>query len=126
MIAGVSWKSLAANAREWFGLKREAGQREALVETIRSALDILFDHKVFGRNPLPGQDPYRLLNRMPLESLVNEIGGVEGETEKVTFKELTEQQWGSLVSLGALKVGLSRLRSGPVILRSKVKASSMS
>lgn len=104
MIAGVSWKSLAANAREWFGLKREAGQREALVETIRSALDILFDHKVFGRNPLPGQDPYRLLNRMPLENLVNEVGGVESETEKVTFKELTEQQWGSLVSLGALKV----------------------
>ncbi|MBU6950079.1 phosphate ABC transporter substrate-binding/OmpA family protein [Hahella sp. HN01] len=109
LLSGVEWKSLTENAEDWFGVGRRNAGREYLVDTIESAVGILLDDKVFSRNPIPNNDPYRLLTSAPIKELYDtlatgEFAGESSSAEKARFRALAASEWERLREFGALKV----------------------
>ncbi len=115
MLHGVEWVSMADNAGRWFGLSigAETGD-EGLVDTIESTVQILLESGDFPRSPIPGGDPYRLLNSTFVESLLKS-GGVEHLGPAAAahdFPPLDDRAWGLLKEVGTLKVLPITFQSG--------------
>ena len=123
MLQGVEWKNLTDNSLNWFGISQggELGY-EGLIDSIESALDIAEQSGGMKKNPLPGADPYRLLNRQFVENLYTRFSkgqfGVSaaGQSKGVTFEPLSSSQWKSLKEIGTLRVRPITFQSGTAFL----------
>jgi len=108
MLKGVEWKSLTDNVIDWFGAASNVtGSNEGLITSIENTLDIFEQNGVTGKNVLPGNDPYRLINSTFIKNLFNKTINQprSGKTKlKQTFTALTSQQWAQLREIGTLKI----------------------
>lgn len=111
MLKGVEWATLTTNVQNWFGKSSGGYSDEALIMSIESAVDILIEHNDFNSNPIPDEDPYRLINSQFVEELslaFNNQGGFSGQgnninKKKILFRPLSNGQWDKLDSIGSLK-----------------------
>ncbi len=122
MLAGVAWVNLHDNARVWYGVSGKDGLgHQGLVDSIDATLQILTDSGDFTSNPLPDQDPYRVIYSEPVEWLYN--NGVfstfgtqtpKAEADSLTraFDALPDASWSQLREIGTLKVRPITFQSG--------------
>ena len=122
MLKGVSWVNFGENCENWFGVTIPGNPaREDLLETIESTASILMAAGDFSHNPVPDEDPYRLVNSSYLETLYTQ--GMAGFTPQggqanvnssleTRFSPLDEQAWNRLKEVGALKVEPIVFQSG--------------
>lgn len=111
LLKGVKWTSLNDNVRNWYGISDQGFSDEALILSIESAVDILLENKDFNSNPIPDEDPYRLVNSQFVEELnklfISENGfstqGAQSPNQSSAFGALTSAQWGKLETVGSLK-----------------------
>lgn len=110
LLKGVEWVSLIDNVQDWYGISNSYSD-EALIMSIESALDILLENNDFNSNPIPDEDPYRLINSQFINELnsafINNSGFTQ-QSNKIrspaqTFKPLSAQEWGQLETIGSLK-----------------------
>jgi outer membrane protein OmpA-like peptidoglycan-associated protein/ABC-type nitrate/sulfonate/bicarbonate transport system substrate-binding protein len=111
LLNGVAWQTLADNVSRWYGLgERTQRREEALIDTLLSTLQILVDSGALKGNPIPGEDPYRLIHSAFLADLygkrVPAPPAKEGEPRAgdEAFPPLTRQQWESMREIGTLKI----------------------
>lgn len=117
MLKGVKWVNFSENCEKWFGISAPGGcTDEGLTDTIDSTVRILVNAGDFSQNPIPGEDPYRLINSSFLEKLfVNGISGFSGSgfgksipvsfnSIAAIFTPLDEAHWNSLKEVGTLKL----------------------
>lgn len=119
MIKGVAWVNLDENASKWFGVSSSGGfATEGLIETIDSAVQILTDYGDFQKNPIPDEDPYRLVLSDIISNLyANGIRGqfgvantsplnsqFAGSSLEKEFAALNDKGWNALREVGTLKV----------------------
>ncbi len=111
LLKGVKWATLVENVRNWYGITAGGYSDEALILSIESAVDILLEHEDFNVNPIPDEDPYRLVNSQFVEELnrlfSNQGGfaqqGAQSALVDVKFAPLTDAQWDRLETIGSLK-----------------------
>ena len=111
LLKGVRWASLIENVRDWYGISDQSYSDEALIMSIESAVDILLGNSDFRSNPIPDEDPYRLVNSQFVEELnklfVSNTGfkgqGATASNQNITFEPLTFAQWNRLDTIGSLK-----------------------
>lgn len=111
LLQGVKWVSLIDNVRDWYGISDSGFSDEALILSIESAVDILLENNDFGGNPIPDEDPYRLINSQFVEQLnqhfINNAGfsakGAQSSKRSLIFTPLTDAQWNRLETIGSLK-----------------------
>ena len=133
MIRGVKWITLYESVYEWFGTETQGGLPvEWMVDTIQSTVKILVASGIFPRNPIPGEDPYRLLYSEPLASLYKNEGAAglveasaasaaanvfAGDPLTKDFAPLTIAQWEKeLRAVGTLKIEPITFQSGTAVL----------
>ena len=110
LLKGVKWVSLIDNAQDWYGISTTYSD-EALIMSIESALDILLENNDFNTNPIPDEDPYRLINSQFIDELnkafISNTGfGQKSNTTRSntpSFKPLSASEWGQLETIGSLK-----------------------
>jgi len=124
MLEGVRFATLQDNGLEWFGLQaRGQYSREGIVDAIEATTQILIDAGDFRENPLPNEDPYRILYSEPLEWLfsngafttIADTSSVDGSlTDPLTraFPALRDAEWDTLREIGTLKVRPITFQSG--------------
>jgi outer membrane protein OmpA-like peptidoglycan-associated protein len=107
MLNGVAWVGLSDNFNAWLG---GAGGDDGLVDAIQSTMKILTDSGDFKANPLPDQDPYRIINRQFLSAIyLKTVTGSApasspgAQSLERQFKPLSEQAWSALREVGTLK-----------------------
>jgi len=110
MLQGISWVSLYANARKWFGVS-VSGQKSdfAIYDTIESTIKIQIDYGDFKKSPLPDEDPRRVVFSKPVEELYK--NGILPEKENINltsslekdFEPLDEGGWKNLREVGTLR-----------------------
>lgn len=110
LLKGVAWATLLDNAGQWYGVNDTGYSEEALISSIESAVDILVSNKDFNANPLPDEDPYRLVNSRFVQELNQQFSSsgfgqsATGSADKqVKFLPLTDAQWDRLETIGSLK-----------------------
>jgi outer membrane protein OmpA-like peptidoglycan-associated protein len=112
MLAGVAWADVVDNGEHWFAATPGASASEALIDTINSTVEILIKAGDFSSNPLPDQDPYRLINSQFIAALYKGHGGTSARrAASPSFEPLDSQAWAQLPEVGALKIepiGFSR------------------
>ena len=59
MLGGVAWAGLSDNAQTWLG---GTPTSNGVVDVIQSTLRVLTESSALPGNPLPDQDPYRIIN----------------------------------------------------------------
>lgn len=110
MLEGIEWQTLSQNAEKWYGINPSNDiAREALIDTIEAAVDILIDYGTLTKNPIPNRDPYRITNNTFIshlfESLMASSGfGAKTENKQQTFSPLADSGWLNLKEIGTLKV----------------------
>lgn len=118
MLRGVAWAGLLDNGLDWFGTANATpGTNDGLIESIEVSLDILKSNGDFRTNPLPGKDPYRIINSHFIDKLYQSGASV---TTKSTgknslsgdFTPLTKDEWKHLKKVGTLKVEPVSFRRG--------------
>lgn len=115
MLAGVAWANLTDNFEVWLGATPDAN---AMVGVIRSTLRILAETGAVSGDPLPDQDPYRIVNSQFVGATYTATAtGQRGVTAPATaldqqFKELPEERWAQLREVGTLKALNVSFRSG--------------
>ncbi|MDC0662921.1 phosphate ABC transporter substrate-binding/OmpA family protein [Marinobacter sp. SS21] len=116
LLDGVSWKTLTDNVHDWFGGSQTgAAGHQHLVDAIDSAIHILTDDGVFDRSPLPGNDPYRLINSSLTKALYHSLatGNLSGSSQNPNrFRPLDNEEWAQLRPVGLLKVEPIAFASG--------------
>ncbi len=119
MLQGVAWMTLHDNASRWFGLaQRGQFAKDGIVDAIDATLQILTEAGDFAGDPLPDQDPYRILHSEPLEFLFSEgsFGAFAGDGAEQgsarDFGPLDEAGWEKLREVGTLKVRPITFQSG--------------
>jgi outer membrane protein OmpA-like peptidoglycan-associated protein/ABC-type nitrate/sulfonate/bicarbonate transport system substrate-binding protein len=133
MLRGVAWATLNDNAFEWLGVNANGTKGDnGLVATIESTWRTLVASGDFSTNPLPAQDPYRLVNNSFVTSLITK--GMSGFTTlgvheqnvqaplSEKFGELTLAQWQGLKEVGSLKIEPITFQSGSDVLTDDGKA----
>lgn len=123
MLGGVAWVNFGSNCENWFGVAAPGGvAEEGLVDTIYSTSSILVNAGDFKDNPIPYDDPYRLINSSFLEDLY--ASGMTGFTVNTStasapvnslearFAPLDESGWNALREVGALKIEPIVFQSG--------------
>ncbi len=118
MLQGVAWAGLLDNGLDWFGTTSTlAGTNDGLIESIEVSLEILQSNGDFRGNPLPDNDPYRIINSHFIEKLYQ--SGAAGIAEPAgkdslsgDFTPLTEAEWKYLKKVGTLKVEPVSFRRG--------------
>ncbi|SMF57312.1 phosphate ABC transporter substrate-binding/OmpA family protein [Pseudobacteriovorax antillogorgiicola] len=115
MLKGVSWQTLHSNGSKWFGLSVGSKMsHEYLVDTIESAVDIMQQTGKITKHPLPDENPYIVMNRSFVESLL--AGGISMGNEQdeaiAEFDALSDLQWEQLTDVGSLKVRPITFQSG--------------
>jgi outer membrane protein OmpA-like peptidoglycan-associated protein len=122
IIKGISWVNLYDNATVWMGVAG-AGQvpSYALIETIESTLKVLKDKDIgdLSSNPLPSEDPRRIINSEFVRALFGEgvaptasSGAVATSSLEKQFSPLDEGGWKNLREIGTLKVRPILFQSG--------------
>jgi outer membrane protein OmpA-like peptidoglycan-associated protein len=119
MLKGVRWTTLTENARDWFGIGKDARPGGlALIETLEATAQVLVDSGDFRENPIPERDPYRLQHRVFVEELYKTGSAQAGDAAPQAaagerpFQELTDAQWDKLTEIGTLKVRPITFASG--------------
>jgi len=115
MLKGVEWINFNENCENWFGISAPGNYAdEGVIDTIESTVKILINTGDFSDSPVPGKDPYRLINSSFLESLYTK--GDAGFTKpgaavptavnslETKFAPLNEAGWNALREVGTLKV----------------------
>lgn len=125
MIKGVKWVNMTENCEEWFGISAPgATSNMSVIDTIDSTVKILIAAGDYGKNPLPDEDPYRLIDSSFLQDLY--VNGVIGFTTpaansksggftnslETKFSLLDEDGWAKLQEVGTLKMDPIIFRSG--------------
>ncbi|KJR42732.1 OmpA/MotB domain-containing protein [Candidatus Magnetoovum chiemensis] len=125
MLKGAALVNLTDNAEKWFGISLPASASSAsmenLVDTIDSVIDTLIISGDFSSNPLPDEDPYRIINSKTIEQLY--VHGISGQFDsqgkkpaidslKDKFLPLTDEQWETLKEVGTLKTRPITFMSG--------------
>lgn len=107
MLNGVAWVGLSDNFQSWLG---GAGGADGLVDAIQSTVKILVASGDFRDNPIPDQDPYRIINRQFLSAIyvktvtgAGSAGSPAAQSLERQFKPLGEQGWAALKDVGTLK-----------------------
>lgn len=111
LLRGVKWASLIDNVQTWYGITNSGYSEEALIMSIESAVDILIENNNFNANPLPNEDPYRLVNSGFVQELNEHFvnnGGFKSPSASqqgaaAMFAALTDKQWNRLETIGSLK-----------------------
>jgi outer membrane protein OmpA-like peptidoglycan-associated protein/ABC-type amino acid transport substrate-binding protein len=127
MLKGVSWVNFGRNCEDWFDVSAPGGYAsQGLVDTIYSTASILVNAGDFSTNPIPDDDPYRLINSGFLEDLFS--SGLTGFTTEskpgqgaansleARFAPLDAKGWNSMKEVGALKVEPIIFQSGSIDL----------
>ena len=133
MLRGVSWVNFNQNCETWFAVSAPgATAREGLVETIESTASILISAGDFRQSPVPGNDPYRIIDSTFLESLYTSgLGGFttpgadgHGNTDTLAarFSPLSDSEWDGLKEVGNLKLDPIVFQSGSSALDLLAKA----
>lgn len=106
-LKGVAWVGLGDNFQMWMG---GGGGAEGLVDSIQSTVKILVDSGDFKSNPIPDQDPYRIVNRQFLATLYLQAttGSAPANVPAAQslarpFKPLGAPAWSALREVGTLK-----------------------
>lgn len=106
MLNGVAWVGLSDNFQSWLG---GSGGADGLVDAIQSTVKILVASGDFRDNPIPDQDPYRIINRQFLSAIYVKTvtgaaaGSPAAQSLERQFTPLDEQAWGALKDVGTLK-----------------------
>ena len=107
MLNGVAWIGLSDNFQSWLG---GSGGADGLVDAIQSTVKILVASGDFRDNPIPDQDPYRIINRQFLSAIYVKtvtgaaaVGSSAAQSLEHQFKPLGEQAWAALKEVGTLK-----------------------
>jgi len=107
LLNGVAWVGLSDNVQSWIGTGPGA---DGLADAIQSTVNILVDSGDFKSNPIPDEDPYRIINRQFLSSIyvktvTGSVPADAGAAQSLgrQFKPLSEQAWSSLREIGTLK-----------------------
>lgn len=115
-LKGVAWVGLGDNFQVWMG---GGGGAEGLVDSIQSTVKILVYNGDFKSNPIPDQDPYRIVNRQFLSALYLQAttGSVPANAPAAQslarpFKPLGDSAWGALREVGTLKTRPVVFQSG--------------
>ncbi len=106
-LNGVAWVGLGDNFQMWMG---GGGGAEGLVDSIQSTVRILVDAGDFKANPIPDQDPYRIVNRQFLSTLYLQAttgsapaNAPAAQSLAKPFKALADPAWSALREVGTLK-----------------------
>lgn len=106
-LNGVAWVGLGDNFQMWMG---GGGGAEGLVDAIQSTVRILVDAGDFKSNPIPDQDPYRIVNRQFLSTLYLQAttgsapaNAPAAQSLARPFKALADPAWSALREVGTLK-----------------------
>lgn len=125
MIKGVKWVNMTENCEEWFGISAPgASSNMSIIDTIDSTVKILIASGDYDKNPLPDEDPYRLIDSSFLQELY--VNGVTGfitpaadsksssfiNSLEIEFPPLDEAGWAKLQEVGTLKMDPIIFRSG--------------
>lgn len=118
MLSGVHWATFNANCEKWFDIGE--ARSEGLVDTIDATLKILINAGDFTRNPIPGQDPYRLINSSFLAEMYHQgftVGdaastGPAANSLESRFRPLNDAAWDRLTPVGTLRVAPIGFQSG--------------
>ena len=122
LLDGVHWATLSENAERWYGVDARSFSEDALVRSIESAAEILVEHGDFSKSPVPGRDPYRLINSTFIKDSSDRFvnaGGfttATGGNQKVQLPALTPEQWDTLQEVGSLKNREISFSSGTSVL----------
>jgi outer membrane protein OmpA-like peptidoglycan-associated protein len=125
MLKGVRWVNLTDNCEKWFGIAGPGSSGDdGLITTIDSTINTLINAGDFSSNPLPGGDPYRLINSSYLADIfVKGVSGIvtprkgPGTSDAGTslagrFSALDDGAWSQLKEVGSLKIDPIVFQSG--------------
>lgn len=123
MLKGVKWVNFTENCEKWFGVSSSGNDlaEEGLVVAIDAAVDVLVANGDFDNNPIPDEDPYRLLNSSFLEKIFQRTasgitvpGAASGGSigSDFSFAPLSGPGWNSLSEFGKLNVDPIIFQSG--------------
>lgn len=120
LLGGVHWVTLSDNAEHWYGVDTLGFSDEALIHTIESAADILMENGDFSRNPIPYDDPYRLINSTFIKDMYERFANAGGFTragndkpeKNLIFNSLLAAQWDALQPIASLKARQIKFSSG--------------
>ena len=110
MLAGVRWIGLNDNHDQWLG-----DRAQGLVDVIGSSIRILVEAKALAGNPLPGEDPYRIVNSQFAAALHAAPGASQSGASlalPVVFQPLDDAGWDRMREIGTLKPFQVAFRSG--------------
>lgn len=111
LLQGVKWATLIENVRDWYGLSDSGFSDAALILSLESAVNILLGNNDFNHNPIPDEDPYRLINSQYVDQLNQQfisqsgftVHGAKASTKKISFNPLSPAQWSALETIGSMK-----------------------
>lgn len=110
MLQGVRWLAFNENT-QFLGISTiDNYYNEQIIQDIESTVRILMESGDFDTNPLPGEDPFSLVNSSFMNSLYtkgavvsNTDSTLENSVEK-KFSPLSDDQWEKLQVVGSLKL----------------------
>ena len=116
MLAGVAWTGLTDNFQTWLGATPDTN---GMVDVIRSTLRILTETGALPADPLPDQDPYRIINSQFVGATFTATAtGMQRGAAAANpaldqhFKELADDEWARLREIGTLKALNVSFQSG--------------
>jgi len=116
MLAGVAWTGLTDNFETWLGTKPDTN---GMVDVIRSTLRILTETGALAADPLPDQDPYRIINSQFVGAAFTATAtgmqrGADAASARLDqhFSELSDDEWLRLREIGTLKALNVSFQSG--------------
>jgi outer membrane protein OmpA-like peptidoglycan-associated protein len=116
MLAGVAWTGLTDNFEVWLGTKPNSN---GMADVIRSTLRILTETGALAGDPLPDQDPYRIINSNFIGAAFTATAtgmqrGADGGAARLDqhFSEMADSDWQRLREIGTLKALNVSFQSG--------------
>lgn len=109
MLAGVAWAGLTDNFQSWLGATPGTN---GVVDVIQSTLRVLLESGALAADPLPGKDPYRIINSQFVGAAftaattgASATSGTanNGAALDQRFAALDDPQWERLREVGTLK-----------------------
>lgn len=114
---GINWVDLPHNALDWLGINSGGlvAQRQ-LYDTIESSIRLYINSGDLKGNPLPGEDPFRIINSTAFSSsfqrgMDGNLGVLFQALTQVTdtsvtreFDKLSPGRWAKLYEVGSLKL----------------------